>query len=114
MFSACREDGGLAPIGVICAPAGICHGPGNLRPWIAAPLGAAGVLGGVSPVRSRAAAERLSGLGPALVVADAGLVVREEHLAGQFSPAPDAGLAEDVIQVLLDGLSREEQPGCDG
>lgn len=57
-----------------------------------------------SPTRvlaRRAAAQGLALDGAALVVAQPGLVVREEHLAGQVTAASDAGLLEDVLQVLL-------------
>ena len=39
-----------------------------------------------------------------LVVAHARLVVGEEHLAGELAPAAHAGLLEDALEVLLDGV----------
>jgi hypothetical protein len=49
-------------------------------------------------------AYRLATLSPLLVVSQAGFVMGEEDLADQLSPAVDAGLVEDVLEVLLHGL----------
>ena len=57
----------------------------------------------------RPATQRSAGDRALLVVAQARLVVGEEDLADQFAPAVDAGLLEDVLEVLLDGLRRDGQ-----
>jgi hypothetical protein len=58
----------------------------------------------LGPLAARAAAHRLPVEHAALVVAEAGLVVGEEDLADEVTPAPHAGLAEDVLHVLLHGV----------
>ena len=61
--------------------------------------------------RKRAASHWLVSQHPLLVVAEARLVVGEEHLADELSTAADAGLLEDVLQVLLDRVRRDEAFG---
>ena len=56
------------------------------------------------PLAAGPAAHRLPVEHAALVVAEAGLVVREEDLADEVTPAPHAGLVEDVLHVLLHGV----------
>jgi hypothetical protein len=46
----------------------------------------------------------------AFVVAQAGFVVGEEHLADQVTAAAHAGLVEHALEVLLDGVGRHHQP----
>jgi hypothetical protein len=48
--------------------------------------------------------------GAVFVVAQAGLVVGEEHLADQVAAATHPGPVEDALEVLLDGVSRDHQP----
>jgi hypothetical protein len=45
--------------------------------------------------------------GAVFVVAQAELVVGEEHLADQVAAAPHSGLVEDVLEVLPDGMGRD-------
>ena len=44
-------------------------------------------------------------------VAQAWLVVGEEHLADELAPAADAGLLEDALEVLLHGVRRDAPAG---
>jgi len=45
-----------------------------------------------------------------LVVAKTWLVVCEEHLAHELAAAADAGLLEDLLQMFLDRVRRDDEP----
>lgn len=47
---------------------------------------------------------------PSLVVAQARLVMREEHLPDQLPAAANARLLEHALEVLLDRVGRDAQP----
>ena len=47
------------------------------------------------------------------VVAETWLIVGEEHLADEVAPTAHTGLLEDALQVLLNGMGRDEQFVCD-
>src|SRR5215207_7657861 len=65
---------------------------------------------GVGLVPERLAAERVAVESAMLVVAKAWLVVGEEDLADQVPAAANAGLLEDLLEVLLDGVGRDDEP----
>ena len=58
----------------------------------------------------RAAAQRPARQHSSLVVADPRLVVREEDLGHEITPAAHAGFLEYAFEVLLDGVGRDDEP----
>ena len=65
-------------------------------------------------IGKRLAAKRVALEGAPLVVAKAWLVVGEEHLAHQLPPAANAGLLEDLLQVLLNRVGETTGPRRSG
>jgi hypothetical protein len=47
--------------------------------------------------------------GALLVVAKAGLVVGEEHLADELAPTANTRLLEDLLQMLRDRVRRDDE-----
>ena len=47
--------------------------------------------------------------GTTFIVADPWFVVGEEHLADEVAPAPDTGLLEHPLEMLLHSVSRDKQ-----
>ena len=60
--------------------------------------------GAIAPCSHGASAERAAVDDALFVVAQAWFVVAEEDFADEVAAAADAGLAEDVLEVLLDGM----------
>jgi hypothetical protein len=63
--------------------------------------------------RDGAATQRAAVEDPVFVLSKARLLMREEDLPDEVAAAADAGLVEDVLEVLLDGVPRDDERLCD-